>query len=180
MKRKNIYIRLIPMCIFIFLKTNAYCFQGKDSLSQNVTILVTQLDSITKVDSIIELNNYKCLRFTIFKKLYKIANKQELFYLIRNHRNPAIKGYAYLGLLVLDDNNKNVNVIYKKSFKKVGIKVSDVLRIYKSNQANDFMKFAYSSRKRLKYILMNSKTNMADKSEPKVIEMENKIKDEQK
>ena len=174
---KNILFLKVILFVLIFPlggKANSISFE--DSLSKNLLGLVIKLDSITKVDSTLEFNS-KSNRFIVFKSIMKIATQKDLIYLIKKHPNPTVKGYAYIGLLIIE--YKKADVLYSKNFNGIQILLSDVHRIYGVNQAESFMKFVYPKRLRIKSAVFNNKTDVPDSSEKTAIEKENDIRKEQ-
>lgn len=175
---KSIFKKLKLISILVlFLSVNSKANYSplKDSLRLKVASLVSRLDSLSKVDSTIDLNPSN--KFDVFKALVKSANEKELFFLVKNHTNPAIKGYAYLGLLIAD--NKNADAVYKKNFSPVKILLNDVLRIYNLNQSEAFINYVYKKRLRLKSAVYNANNNLMDDSEKSAIKGENKLREEQ-
>ena len=94
-------------------------------LKKEVQDLVNELDSISKIDSTLYIDD--SYSFEIFKKFHNLSNQQDLIFLLE-HDNSVIKGYAYLSLKI--NEHDNADTLYKKHFKPLKVCVNDVCKSY--------------------------------------------------
>ena len=170
---KKIVLLICLLIVFSFSSFAVILNLQKDGLRHNVSILVSKLDSISKVDSIVEFSN-QSVRLQIFKSIYKIASDKELFYLIEMHPNTVVQIYAYIGLTIRD--NKNADIVFKKYFKWGKICVYDVCYGYSFDRiAQCVLKKKY----RFKSAIESKDSSVMDTDEIKTINYENGIRKEQ-
>lgn len=174
---KNVLILKANILIILFFYmpkcgvSNSVIF--KDTLSIKTSIIVNKLDSVSK-DAIVDLNS-NSQKFNIFVNLIQTANQGELLYLIKKHSNPVVKGYAYIGLVVLE--NKTADIVIAKHYKKLSVKVADVIGICHTSEA--FITSIQKKKYRLQRSIQNKEAKTLDEKEKKAIILENKIREEQ-
>ncbi len=166
---------IIYLLLFISIsmsKANTSFFQ-KDMLSRKVEKIVYNLDSISK-DNEINLNPHT-YKFDLFLLLIKTASDKELLHLANSHPNSVVRGYAYIGLVLLG--NKNADKAIKKNYKALTVLVADVGLTCKSSDG--FIEEIRSKKNRLLRVIKNSENLTIDELEKQAIEDENKIRQEQ-
>jgi len=166
----NIYIVL---SLFIFSNCVGNTNTNIDTLRIKANLLVNKLDSICK-DSVLDLTS-NSVRFNTFVDLLNVVSQEELVSLIKKHDNNVVKGYAFVGLVILE--NTQVDALFPKYYKQLSIKVEDVVRI--CNSSETFMASIHKKKYRLQACIKNKKARILSDEEKKAIIIENKIRKEQ-
>ena len=167
-------VNIIIVLMFYMSKCGASnSIVAKDTLSSKTVILVNKLDSIS-TDTIIDLNS-NSNKFNVFVNLFQVATQDELLFVVKKHNNPVVRGYAYIGLVVLE--NKTADAVISKHYSKLSIKVSDVIGICYTSNA--FITSIHKKKYRIQRSIQNKEAQVLEEEEKKVIIMENKIREEQ-
>ena len=168
MKKKSKYCILFAVLVQLSFANKIQC----DSLRNSIKGTIQKLDSISK-DSVVNLNT-KSLKFILFKKMYKEANDCELKYLIKHHSNPAVRGYAYIGLILKNDSNGTLT--FKKRFVTTGIQYGDEIGVCYKSQV--FINSIEKKKLRIKSQIEGNNFSV-ESNEQKALFGEEKIKKEQ-
>ncbi len=150
--KKNLVI-----CFLLFLNSFLIAnnsFFVKDTLRSKVEQLVVKLDSISKGKNNIVNLNVESEQFQLFLSIFKIASQNELLYLIENHPNQNIKGYAYIGLVVSE--NKNADILMKRYFKN-RITFWENETGHTADSSELIIKFIHSKKIILQKVILNTK-----------------------
>lgn len=123
----------------------------QDKIPSRLATLVSRLDSLS-MDSTIELKS-KSERFETFLTITYVASENDLIYLVRRHPNPVVKGYSYIGLLIIE--SKTADVEMKKHYSMVSVLEEDVERTF--IESDVFMRFIKKRVERIKTIARNVK-----------------------
>ena len=132
------------------------------------------MDILSEKNKSVDLNSYS-LKFISFVLLINAASQKDLVYLIKHNPNPVIKSYAYIGL-VMKDNNECDNLM-KKYYKRITIKIADEEDVCDTSDV--FIRSIHKMKYRLQSSI-NGSTRSINERENKVIQNEDKIKQEQK
>ncbi len=135
--------------------------------------IISELDSLSH-DSVIELNS-RSRKFELFVLLYNSTSENELKHLIEKHPNPAIKGYAYMGLMLKE--YKGRDSLIKKHYKKVKIKTADMVKL--CNESATFISLVNKRKERIKRVVNDKQREYYEEEEKRTIIHENIISKEQ-
>lgn len=173
---ENIFLIKLSTIIFSLFFTccsanNLIVFQ--DTLSSKTQNIVSKLDSVSQ-DEIVDLNT-SSIKFKFFLSLINFTSQDELLLLVKNHSNPVVKGYAYIGLVIAE--NKKADIVLKKHYKKLTILVADEGGICNTSEA--FIMSISKKKYRLQRIVQNKQKELIEESEQNTIKKENEIRKEQ-